>query len=66
MTKEQARTTANVVLVAAGVAAAYVVWTNPPLRRLALRGAQLWLGASLPLYFLEATSRAWVESGHRA
>jgi hypothetical protein len=66
MTREQARTVANAVLVAAGVAAAYVVLTNPPLRRIAIRGARLWLGVSLPVYLLEATSRAWVESGRAA
>ena len=48
MTSANARTVANVVLVSAGVAAAYVVITTPPLRRLALRGARLWLGASVP------------------
>ena len=66
MTREQARTVADVVLVAAGVAAAYVVLTNPRLRRLAIRGARVWLGASVPVYLVEATSRAWVESGSRA
>ena len=66
MTREEARTVANVVLVAAGVAAAYVVLTNPRLRLLAIGGARVWLGASLPLYLVEATSRAWVESGSHA
>jgi hypothetical protein len=66
MTNGQARTVANVVLVAAGVAAAYVVLKNPPLRRFALRGAELWLGASLPVYLVATTRRAWVESGSRA
>ena len=66
MTRDQARTVANVILVAAGAAATYVVLTNPRLRRLAVRGARVWLGASLPLYLVEATSRAWVESGSRA
>jgi len=66
MTSETARTVANVVLVAAGVAAVYVVLKNPPLRRLVARAASVWLGASVPLYLVEATSRAWVESGSRA
>jgi len=66
MTHDQARTAANAILVAAGVAAAYVVLRNPRLRRLAFRGASVWLGASLPVYLLEATSRAWVESGRAA
>ena len=62
MTSASARTVANVVLVSAGVAAAYVVMTTPPLRRLAFRATRLWLGASVPLYLLEQTRRAWVES----
>jgi len=37
MTSATARTVANVVLASAGVAAAYVVMTRPPLRRLAIR-----------------------------
>ena len=60
MTSASARTVANVVLVSAGVAAAYVVMTTPPLRRLAFRATRLWLGASVPLFLLEQTRRAWV------
>jgi hypothetical protein len=66
VTSTTARTVANVVLVSAGVAAAYVVMTTPPLRRLALRATRLWLGASVPLYLLEQTRRAWVESAQSA
>ena len=62
MTSASARTVANVVLVSAGVAAAYVVMTTPPLRRLAFRATRLWLGASVPLFLLAQTRRAWVES----
>lgn len=62
MTDARARAVANVVLVSAGVAAAYVVMITPPLRRLAFRATRLWLGASVPLYLLEQTRRAWVES----
>ena len=47
MTRERARTVANVVLVAAGVAAAYVVLTKPPLRRLAVRGVRVALEGML-------------------
>ena len=53
MTSSAARTVANVVLISAGVAAAYVVITTPPLRRLAANGLQLWLGASIPAYLIE-------------
>jgi hypothetical protein len=65
MTDENARTAANVVLVSAGVAAAYLVLTKPPLRRLAVRAVQLWLGASLPAFLLTQAREAWVESGGR-
>ena len=57
MTSANARTVANVVLATAGVAAAYVIWTTPSLRRLALRGARLWLGASVPMYLADPDSR---------
>jgi hypothetical protein len=57
---------ANVVLASAGVAAAYVVFTTPPLRRLAVRATRVWLGASVPVYLLEQVRRAWVESGQPA
>lgn len=48
MTDAHARMVANLVLASAGVAAAYVVMTSPPLRRLALAGIRLWLGAARP------------------
>jgi len=66
VTATSARTAANVVLAVAGVAAAYVVITTPPLRRLALLGIELWLGASIPAYLVAETRRAWVESNHTA
>jgi len=66
MTDSSARATANVILAAAGVAAAYVVITTPPLRRLATRGIKVWLGASVPAYLLSQVRRAWVESARPA
>jgi hypothetical protein len=66
VTSATARTVANVVLVSAGVAAAFVILANPPLRRLAVRGARVWLGATVPAYLLDQTRRAWVESGQAA
>ena len=63
MTQENARTVANVVIAVAGVAAAYVVLTTPPLRRFAMQAARLWLGASVPAYLLDTTRQAWLESG---
>jgi hypothetical protein len=62
----KARTAANVVLASAGLAAAYVVMTNPPLRRLAIRATELWLGASLPVFLLREARQAWLESGRSA
>ena len=63
MTHDKAKTVANVVIATAGVAAAYVVLTTPPLRRLALKGVRYWLGASIPLFLATQTARAWRESG---
>jgi hypothetical protein len=62
MTGATARRVANVALISTGVAAAYVVVTTPPLRRLALRGTEWWLGASVPVYLLYLAGRAWTES----
>jgi hypothetical protein len=66
MTRESARRVANVVLASAGVAAAYVVLTTPPLRRLAGVGVRVWLGASIPVYLLGQVRRAWMESARPA
>jgi hypothetical protein len=66
MTRETAQTVANVVLASAGVAAAYVVLTTPPLRRLARIGLRVWLGASVPVFLLSQVRRAWMESARAA
>ena len=66
MTSTTARTTANVVLAAAGLAAAYVVLTTPPLRRLTFHAVRLWLGATVPVYVLNQVRTAWIESGQPA
>ena len=63
MTDATARTVANVVLASAAVAAAYVVLTTPPLRRLAARATRVWLGASVPVFLTRTVRQAWVESG---
>jgi len=63
MTATTARTVANVVLASAGVAAAYVVLTTPPLRRLAVRAIEVWLGATVPMYLVSQARQGWVESG---
>jgi len=64
--KRTARAVANIVLVTAGVAAAYVVITTPPLRRLAQMAIRRWLGAGVPVYLATEAGRAWMESGRRA
>jgi hypothetical protein len=66
MTRSTARTIANVALASAGLAAAYVVITTPPLRRLAFRAVRWWLGASVPVYLATEVHRAWVESARAA
>jgi hypothetical protein len=66
MNPKTARTVSNAILVAAGIAAAYVVLTTPPLRRLAGRGVRVWLGASVPVFLLNQARQAWVESGRAA
>jgi hypothetical protein len=65
MTEQNARTAANAVLVTAGVAAAYLVLTKPPLRRLAVKAVQLWLGASLPVFLVTEAREAWLKAGTR-
>jgi hypothetical protein len=62
MTPEQARTKASLILGLAGVVAAYVVVTTPPLRRLALRAGRYYLGTKVPVYLVAATHQAWIES----
>lgn len=66
MSRATARILANVALATAGAAAAYVIVTSPPLRRLAIGATRLWLGASIPAYLLRETGRAWVESERAA
>jgi len=62
VTQENARTVADVVIASAGVAAAYVVLTTPPLRRLAMQAARLWLGTTVPAFLVDTTRQAWFES----
>jgi len=66
MTRSAARSVANVVLVSAGLAAAYVVITTPPLRRLTANGFRWWLGASVPAYLTGQVREAWVQSARTA
>jgi hypothetical protein len=66
MTSATARTAANVALVTLGAAAAYVIVTTPPLRRLAVRGVRWWLGASIPIYVMTEVKDAWLQSRRAA
>lgn len=66
MTPARARTVANLVLASAGVAAAYIVITTPPLRRFVLRASRAWLGASIPLFVANEVRKAWEQSGRAA
>ena len=66
MTDTTARTVANVVVAAAGVAAVVVIVATPRLRQLAFRAVRLWLGASVPMYLAREARQAWVESGRAA
>jgi hypothetical protein len=61
MTSATARTTANVVLASAAIAAAYVIVTTPPLRLLAACATERWLGTNLPDYLVKETRRAWLD-----
>jgi hypothetical protein len=64
VTKQSARTVANLMLLSAGLAAGYAVYTMPPVRRLVGWGLRRWLGASIPMFVLIEARRAWKESGH--
>ncbi|HKB13890.1 MAG TPA: hypothetical protein VKD69_24660 [Vicinamibacterales bacterium] len=66
MTEQNARMVANAIIASAGLAAACVVLTTPPLRRFAMRVVRVWLGGSVAAYLVETTRRAWVESGSAA
>ena len=63
MTDTNASTMANLLLASAGIVAAYVIVTRPPLRRLAFRMARLWIGAGVPAYLANQAGQAWLESG---
>ena len=66
MTRSTAHSVANVVLISAGVAAAYVVITTPPLRRLAVTGLRWWLGVAVPAYVMAEVRQAWEQSARPA
>ena len=49
MTSRTAAAVADAVLITAGLAAAYLVITRPPLRRLAFRVIRTWITLGAPL-----------------
>jgi hypothetical protein len=65
MTDASARAVANAILITAGAAAAYIVITSPPLRRLAAIGIRWWLGAGVPAFLIGEVKTAWEASGRR-
>jgi len=66
MTRTTAQSIADLVIVSSAVAAAYVVITTPPLRRIASTAIRVWLGATVPAYLLNEVRRAWAESARAA
>jgi hypothetical protein len=65
MTNASARAVANAILITAGAAAAFVVVTSPPLRRLATLAVRWWLGAGVPAFLIGEVKTAWDASGRR-
>ncbi len=62
MTDQQARKVANVVMIAAGAGATYVVLRTPALRRTAWQLARTWVRGPLVVWALTEVRRAWEES----
>jgi hypothetical protein len=59
MTEAQARTTANVVLAAAVIGAAYYVLKTPPLRRKVWQIARSWAAGPLVVWTAAEIRHAW-------
>ena len=62
MREETARTVANVVLAAAAIGAAVVVFRTPQLRRVAFGLARTAITTGIPLWLTREVKQAWVES----
>jgi hypothetical protein len=62
MTEKTATQVANVVLAAAAVGAAYVVFKTPRLRRFALGLAMTAISSTLPVWFARELQQAWEDS----
>jgi hypothetical protein len=63
VTRKQAETTANIVLIAAAAAAGYAVLRNPKWRRLAWRIARTYASGPLAVWGAELVREAWQASG---
>lgn len=59
MTEHQARATANVVMAAAAVGAAYYVLRTPPLRRAVWQMARRWAAGPAAVWLVSEVRRAW-------
>ena len=66
MTDSTARTVANVVVVSAGVAAAYLIVTKPPLSPARVQCPQDLAWRQLPVYLANEVRDAWIEAGRPA
>lgn len=63
--EETARTVANVVLAAAAIGAAVVVFRTPALRRLAFGLARTAITTSIPFWLTREIKQAWADSDVR-
>lgn len=61
MTIDAPRVVTNVIVASAGAAAAYVILTTPPLRRLAWRLSQVWLSDQLAVVARDVRG-AWMSA----
>lgn len=62
MTEETARTVANVMIGAAALGAAVVIWRVPTLRRLAFGLARTAITVTIPVWLSREVDEAWASS----
>jgi len=63
MQERTANAIANGILAAAAVSAGYVIWRNPPLRRMAIGLLVASVTGSLPAWVGREVQEAWAASG---
>jgi hypothetical protein len=63
MTRKEAETAANLVLIAAAAAGAFIVLRNPKLRRLAWQLARQYAAGPLAVWGAELVRESWRDSG---